>query len=264
MTIALLLLISAAEALHGQTASGTLTIGNDQFEMKYSAAALAKGGTRIVLADKPIPEDVIDDEGQIWDLKRSGFHGLQVDITQDKQNYSIFVISSTLEGSLTHSGTFDASRLTVFTDKRVEGALDAAPEKTGENTVGWSVKFAANVTPPEAAPTPADQTAAASKQSTKAYLALVAAIHAGDKKTILDLAPPDRRPMIDTPQFPEMLKMVQAMTPTDVLVLKAAETGDHARLVARGKLDGSPRRGKIYLNRVNGKWIMANESWSIE
>ena len=61
-----------------------------------------------------------------------------------------------------------------------------------------------------------------------------------------------------------MLKLVQAMTPLDIKVLKATETGDRARLLARGSMEGKPQRGKIYLNRVNGKWIMAGETWGAE
>ena len=49
MTMALVLFFSAAQAVYAQTASGTLTIGKDQFEIKYAAAAVVKGGTRIVL-----------------------------------------------------------------------------------------------------------------------------------------------------------------------------------------------------------------------
>jgi hypothetical protein len=264
MKIALLAFVSTVAALHAQTASGTLTIGNDQFEMKYAAAAQTKNGTRIVLADKPIPEDVLDDEAQIWDLKSRGYHGLQADIDSDKKNYSLFVISSTLDGSVSMSGTFRPEWHITFTGKRVEGTVQAPSTTIGGNTVGYTVKFAAAVVPPQAAPTASDMTAAASKESTKVYLALVAAIRTGDKQKIIALAPPDKRAAIDTPQFPEILKLVQAMTPTNIQVLKATETGDQAKLIARGTLDGMAQRGNIYLNRVNGRWIMASESWAAE
>src|ERR1043166_3184376 len=257
-------MLVAAGALYGQTASGTLTVNQDKFEFKHAAAVKIKDGTRIVLADKPIPEDVLDDEAQIWDLKTQGIHGLQLDITEDRRNFPMIVISSTMQGTLTRSGTFHPESLTVFTAKRVEGSLDAKPEETGGNTVGYQVKFGANVAPPEAAPTAADQAAAAGKESTRVYLALVAAIRKGDKQKILELCPPDKRAAIDTPQFPEMLKLVQAMTPVDIRVLKSTETGDHAKLIARGTMEGNTQRGKIYLNRVNGKWIMVSESWGNE
>src|SRR5690349_10307337 len=119
MKIALLAFVSTVTALQAQTASGTLTIGKDQFEMKYAAAAQTKSGTRIVLADKPIPEDVLDDEAQIWDLKSRGYHGMQVDIDSDRKNYSLFVISSTLDGSVSMSGTFPSGWLVTVTGKRV-------------------------------------------------------------------------------------------------------------------------------------------------
>jgi hypothetical protein len=254
----------AATATAQNTASGTLTAGAGQFEMKYAAAAKVAGKTRIVIADKPIPEDVMDDEAEIWDLKSKDFHGLEVEITADKSNYSVVVISSTIQGTHTHSGTFDAKRLTAFTDKRVEGSLEAPLDEATGAKLGWSVKFAAVVAPPETPPTPADTAAAAGKESTKAYLALVAAIRAGDKQKIMDLGPPDRRAMIDTPQFPEMLKIAQAMLAQDIKVLKATETGDKAILLARGTMDGQRNRAKIYMNRVNGKWIMMTESWSTE
>jgi hypothetical protein len=260
----LLAVLAFAATVHAQTASGTLTINRDQFELKHAAAAAVKGRTRIVVADKPIPEDLMDDEGQLWDLKTSGYHGFQLDIEADRQNYSLVVISSTLEGTVTMSGTFHPERLSVFTAKRVEGALEEAPEKIGENTVGYKVKFAAAVAPAEPAPTAADKAAAAGKESTKVYLSLIAAIRAGDKQKILELAPPDKRAAIDTPEFPKILKMVQMMTPTNIQVLKATETGDHARLIASGLEDGKPQRGKIYLNRVNGRWIMASESWGAQ
>src|ERR1051326_2178853 len=252
-----------ASALHAQTASGTLTIGKDQFEVKYSAAAQVKDGTRIVLADKPIPADIIDEESQIWDLKSQGFHGLEINITPDKSNFSLFVIAPTLQGSFTRSGTLDPARLTTFTNTRVEGSFQDTADAAG-TPLAYNVKFAANVAPAEPPPTAADQTAAATRESTKAYLALVAAIRSGDKQQIMELAPPDRRPMIDTPDFPKMLKLVQAMTPTDIRVLKATETGDRAKLLASGSMDGTAQRGKIYLNRVNGKWVMASESWANE
>ena len=263
LAVLILALASAASAAQN-SASGNLTIGKDTFEMKYAAATLTAEGTRIVLADKPIPVDLLDDEAQIWDLKTQGFHGLQIDITRDKENYALFVISSTLQGTRSNSGTLKANSITVFTNKRVEGSLDEAPNEISGIAVGYNVKFASDVVPPEPGPTPADAAAAAGKQSTAVYLALVAAIRAGDKQKIIELAPPDKRAVIDTPQFPEILKMVQMMTPSDIKVLKATETGDHAKLIARGMDDGKPQRGKIYLNRVNGKWTMATESWAAE
>src|SRR6185369_4506289 len=121
--IRLLLSLAAAGGAYGQgTASGTLTIGKDKFEMKYSAAILAtdsfdntKTKTRIVVSDKAIPADVMGEESKLWDLKSRGFHALEVEINSTKNNYSMMVISSTIDGSFSSSGTFDGSKITVFT-----------------------------------------------------------------------------------------------------------------------------------------------------
>lgn len=74
------------------------------------------------------------------------------------------------------------------------------------------------------APTPADAAAATGKEPAKAYLAPVA-IRSGDKPKIMDLSPPDKRAMIDTPEFPQMLKMVQMMTHQNLQVLQVSEHG---------------------------------------
>lgn len=269
------LLTSAAltGAVYAQgTASGFMTINNERFELNSVAAILApdtfdktKLQTRIVIADKPIPMGILGDEGEVWDLKTKGFHGLEISINEDKSNYSLFVISSTLQGhTISLSGTFDAKRVSIFTKQRAAGSMEAKPDKIGDTTFSYSVKFDTRVAQPEAAPTAADTAAAAGKESTKAYLALVAAIRAGDKAKIIALSPPDKRAMIDTPDFPKMLELVQMMTPTKIEVLKATETGDEATLIARGISEGKPQRGKIYLSRVGGKWVMKSESWGAE
>jgi hypothetical protein len=258
-------------ALAQKPVSGTLTIGNDKFEIKYAAATVApdvfdksKKVVRIVLTDKPVAEDTIDDEGLIMDLKSQGVHGLKIDIAQDKSNFAALFISNTIQGSFSRSGTFDGKQLTVFTNTRAEGVLQAEPEQHGDTTVAYRIQFATAITPPAAAPTAADAAAAAGKESTKAYLALMEAIRTGNKQKILEMSPPEKRAMIDTPEFPQILQLVQAMQPHDLRILKATENGDKATLLARGTLEGRSQRGKIFLSRQNGKWILENESWSNE
>src|SRR5579871_4499277 len=131
----LTLMIAASGIGHAQNmVSGTVSINNDKFDMKYAAAALVpdsfdktKLQARIVFADQPVPQDLVADEAQVWDLKSKGHHGLEIQIALDKSNYSVFVISRTIQGSVSRSGTFDGKQLSVFTDKRVEGAMQLAP-----------------------------------------------------------------------------------------------------------------------------------------
>ncbi len=258
-------------SLFGQSAtSGVLTLNQQTFQLGYSAAiqvpdSLDKGkmSTRIVVADKSIPPDVMDDEASIWDLKSKGYHGIQIDIGASKGNVSTFIISNTLDGSMSGARTFDPATFPVFTNKRVEGTLKSDGE-IGSNKYSYDVKFATDIMASAPEPSPADTTAAARKESTKAYLALVEAIRSGNKQQILAMSPPERRAMIDTPDFPAMLKMAQAMQPQNIRVLKATETGDTAILIASGTQEGANQRGKITLMKAHGKWIMAGESWKVE
>jgi hypothetical protein len=263
----ILLSLSIAASLSAQgTASGTLTLNGKTFQLKYAAAIQVpnsdktKTATRIVLADKPIPLDVMDDLSQIWDLKTQDVHGLQLDIDAGKSSVNAFVISNTLEGSVSLSRTLDPAAFSVFTSKRVQGTLQNDGE-IGSNKYSYDVKFATDVAPAPAEPTPADAAAAAQMASTKSYLALVKAIQTGDKQAIIAMSPPDRRASVDTPDFPKMLKMVQAMQAQDIRVLKATETGNTATLIASGTQDGKPQRGKITLTKTDGHWVMDSESW---
>jgi hypothetical protein len=175
-------------------------------------------------------------------------------------------MSNAYEGSISMSGTFDSAKeLAVFTEKRIEGTMVQEPRKLGHTTYAFDVKFAADVAPRviESEPTPADTAAAAKAASTKAYLAFIEAVRKGDKAKLLAMSPPERREMIDTPDFPEILKMVQAMMAQNIRVLKTTETGDKAILIASGIEDGKEQRGKITMIRQsNGSWAMERESWA--
>ena len=263
-----LTIVIIGSSLFGQsTASGVLTLNQQTFQLGYSAAiqvpdSLDKGkmATRIVVADKPIPPEVMDDEASIWDLKSKDFHGIQIDIGAGKGSINTFIISNTLEGSMSGSRTFDFGTFPVFTNKRVEGTIKNEGE-IGSNKYSYDVKFATDIVASAPEPSADDASAAAHKESTKAYLALVEAIRSGNKQQILAMSPPERRAMIDTPDFPKMLQLVQAMQPQNIRVLKATETGDTAILIVSGRQEGANQRGKITLIKANGKWVMAEESW---
>lgn len=263
----LLFLSIGGSALAQGTASGTLTLNGQTFQLKYAAAIQvpdlfdkSKIATRIVLADKPIPPDVMDDMAAIWDLKTKDIHGLQLDIGASKGNIDAFVISNTLEGSLSQSVTFDPSTFTVITGKRVEGTVKNEIE-LGSNKCSFELKFASDVAALPDEPTPADAKATAQMASTKSYLAFVKAIETGDKQAIIAMSPPDRRAMADSPDFPKMLEMVQAMQAKDIHVVKATESGSTATLIVEGTQDGKQQRGKVMLTKSDGRWITVSESW---
>jgi hypothetical protein len=266
--------VAALGSLQAQgIVSGFVAINNDRFELNSVAAALVpdsfdksktKIRTRLLLTDKPVPEDIIDDQGQIWDLKTEGVHGLEIEFSEDRAYYSLVVISGTIRSSISISGTFDGKKLAILTRRRVAGALRSKPAKIGDVMISYDVKFDTSIEPLDPVPLAADATSAKDKESVKAYLARIDAIRAGDKQRILELSLPERRAAIDTTDFPTVLQMMQSITPTRIDILKATENGDRAKLIVVATRDGKSLNAKVYLRRVDGKWFVIAESWSLD
>jgi hypothetical protein len=255
----------------GGTASGTLTVNGQVFPVKYAYAAQfpdffdkSKLATRLVVSDAPIPDAAIQDEMELMSLARAGkMNAVQFEIGASKSNISMSIHSNKLGGSMNMSKNFDAKSIPVFTADRIEGALSAEPAKMGGMSYAYNVKFATAIAPcvVAAVPTAADAAAAATAGSAQAYLAFVAAVKAGNKAKMLELASPKVRQMMDQPDFAENLSMVQALMPSKIQVLKADEAGDEAKLTVSGVEDGKTKQGTVTMMRQAGKWYLVKESW---
>lgn len=271
----LILLASCIALLPGLlsagTASGTLTVQGKTFSMKHSYAVQfpdwfdkSKMGTRLLVSDAPVPEKSLQEETEIMSLAREGkINAVQFEIGAERTSISMSIWSNSLPGSVSSSTNFDPAQMKVFTATRIEGALSSPAKKLGDMTYEYKVQFATAIQPRVVAPPPtaADTAAAAKATSTVAYLAWAAALKAGNKAKLIELASPAVRKMIDQPDFAEKLAFIQEMAPTDLKVLKAEENGDDARLTVSGKRDGETISGVITMLRQSGKWLLVKESW---
>ena len=268
-TFAAFLMLPAA--LLAGTASGTMTVQGQAIAVKYAYAVQipdwfdkTKTGTRLLVSDAPVPEAMLQDEGELMRLSRDGkINAVQFEIGADRSSLSMSILSNRLGGSVSVSKTFDAKTLPVFTGSRIEGALSMERATLGSSSYQYSVKFAADIAPRvvAAAPTAADAASAAKSASAQAYLGWVAAVRSGNKAKMLELASPSVRKMIDQPDFAENLSFVQSMMPSNIKVLKATETGDEAKLQVTGVEEGKTQDGTVTLMRQNGKWFLVKESW---
>jgi len=274
MTLLLLGLLAASGSLAASdTASGTLTIQGKKIELKHVYARQipdwtdkSKLGVLVVITDQPVSEDAREDTGVMMDHYSEGkFHGAKLEYAADGSSLSIVFMSNLIEGSISwsRSGTDVSPKL--LTASRVEDSFDMPERTTGDTAISFQATFAADVKTyiPEPEPTPADTTAAQTAPQTRAYLALVKAIHAGNKAGIMAGVDPERRAMVDTPDFAEMLKMVQEMTPRNPKVLKVTESADKAVLVVQAAdEEGKPMRGKVTMVKgPKGEWFVTRESW---
>ncbi len=252
-------------------ASGTLQLQNETIALKYAQAVQfpdwfdkSKFGTRLIVSDAPVPPAAMSDRFAMMDLVNDGrIHGIKFEIGADGTSFNVFIQSNKLEGSASMSSNFDVRTLKVFTPVRIEGALSQPPKKMFDMTYSYNVRFATDIAPHvvPAAPTAADTAAAAKAPSAQAYLAFTAALRAGNKAKLLELASPKVREMMNTPDFAEKLSFIQSMMPANIRVLKAEETGDNAKLTVTGSEGGKTKHGTVTMLRTNGKWGLVKESW---
>jgi hypothetical protein len=104
----IVIVAAAVGPLHAQgTVSGVVAINNDRYNLNSVAAVVVpdsfdksktKVRTRVVLTDKAVPPDILDDYSLILDLKAQGYHGLEIEFSEDRALYSLAVISDTLQG----------------------------------------------------------------------------------------------------------------------------------------------------------------------
>jgi hypothetical protein len=95
------------------------------------------------------------------------------------------------------------------------------------------------------------------------YLAMVKAVHAGDREGVRAALPPGRREMVDSAELEAILGMLRRVTPRQVEVVGVEERGERAVVTAEGVNGAGERlRGEIRLQRGGeGEWWMAGETW---
>lgn len=273
LTIGLLLAVLASAA--DGTASGRLTIQGKTFELKHVYARevadpfdKAANVVEVVITSDPVPEEARGDSGLMMDLYRSGkFHGVKCEYRPDGSGVGVVIMSNAYDGSISVSRSGDSYAPKVLTKERIEGALVWEESTLGPWTYSFEFTFAADIAARviEQEPTAEDTAKAQGLGSVKAFLALMAALHKGDKAAILAAMPEEQRAMMDGPDFPKMLEMAQAMTPKEIKVLKATEEGAKATLVVVGVDDGQSIRGKAYLEKdASGAWRMVRQNWGGE
>jgi hypothetical protein len=86
-------------------------------------------------------------------------------------------------------------------------------------------------------------------------------IQSGDRTTLQRVLIPENAKKMESPDFPKMIKVVQAMTPKQIKVWKLVESGAEATLTVSGIQDGKQVWGSVDLVNIDGKWLISRESW---
>lgn len=263
--------VAAAAMTSAGTAKGTLTWDGKEYEMKYAYAMQAKDKfdkkkdvLRVLVTNIPLEEAVVRSERKLMDLLFNGsitYLDIEVPVDGDSSNYSIH--SNEHKGSLSGSNTPSILKITNKTDNKLEGEAARKASDFGGSNCEFSIQLEADILKPVVVPqpTPADALAAAKTESAKAYLAFNQALMAGNKALLMQGVIAEKAKMIDTPDFPKMLKMIQSMQPRQVRVKKAIEDGEQSRLWVSGLEGAKAVKGVVEMVKESGKWKVRSESW---
>jgi hypothetical protein len=269
--IALLFVLWGA-VVGAQNADGKLNINDHSYDLKHAYAFQVpdvfdkeKMATKVLVTDREVPEKLLKAKFNIFDLGDAGITGLSLEFFSEGSSYSLNLISSH-RASVSLSGSFDRELVKTLEPDRIEVAGMQDDREFGSTTMSYQLSFGADVAPhvvvPPYVPNQADMDAAAKAESTKAYLAFHEAMGKGDIDAIRGMVVPERAEMMNDPDFKEMFAFVQEMMAKDVKVLRAVEEGDEAELLLTGTMMGEENsRGKVDLQRINGKWLIGMESW---
>jgi len=266
MTRLALLLITCATVL---PAAGKLIINGTTTNITHVYARRApstfdakKTILYILAVDRELSSSLRVDKDEVWNLSLAGkLHGIEFELSDDRANW---ILRSKLAPSRSGSRSPSPFNLQTAND-RVKGNLTLSePATLGDVTYTFDIAVDTEIEMPivEPPPTEADLAAAANSPVAKAFLAYVAALRKGDKEAILNAIDPEKATMArNSPEWPQILAMIQDMEPAGIVVQKATITGDDAVLMVTG-LDGKkPKAGKVTMMRLNNQWLIKKEAW---
>jgi len=247
-------------------ATGIFEINDKKFELTHVYARKAPStfekkeeSLYILAVDRALAPEVRTDEnavrGLVWDNK---LNGIELEIKGDSVSWMLK--TSAAGGSVSGSRSPNPHKL-QFTPTRVKGRVEMNERESSHTKyfIAFDVDSAIEryVAPP--APTAADTAAAKKHPATSAYMTFQAALMKGDKATMVKLIDPEKAKMMDTPDFPQMLKFIQEMQAKNIQVLRVIEKGDSATLTVTGS--AGKQTGEVAMERRGGQWIVMKESW---
>jgi hypothetical protein len=252
-------------AMHA--APGKLTLDGKTFDLTHVYARKGpddfdktKLSTYLLACDRELDAATRVDPSAVRELVWDGkLNAVQIQL--DGAGISWSIKSAAVKTSLSGSQSPNPYDIQVNGD-RVTGMVKMAkPGELGDTVYYFEFPVDARIEvkrePPP--PTAADKAAAANSAAAKAYLAYQAVLMKGDKAGLMKAVDPEKAAMIDTPEFPQMIKFIQQMQPKNIVVLRATETGDTAELLASGNAGADT--GTVKMKRINGSWLVMKESW---
>jgi hypothetical protein len=261
-----------AAAAEGK-AEGKLTVAGKSTDVKYAYASAGPGffdktkeDVTVIVSDVPLDAKALEDEFERIHMADAGkLHAFEITFDADAKPISTsFRHKGFTKASPSGLSSEDVFEKKTFDAKTVEGRYKSAkPHDFFGTTYAFDVSFRAEVTR-KAKPVPptAAETAVARKSpQAKVYADFLEAVQKEDLGALRNLFTAQQAKHLDDPDAKQMVKMVKAISATDIQVLKVAEKGDTAELTVTGKQDGKVVDGIVHLAKEGGAWKVQQEEW---
>lgn len=262
----LLLLVSSALLA---AAPGKLTINNQTVALTHVYARQApntfdakKTSYYVLAVDRELTPAQRLDEDTLRDLTWQGqLHCVELELSGE--GISWVIRSKHSPASMSGSQSPDPYKLSTANGRITGNVKMEKPSKLGDTEYyfEFAVDAPIEVKPVRPAPTAADKASAQNLASTKAYKTYLAALMKGDKAGLMQSVDPGKAKMIDTPEFPEMLKFIQSMQPKNITVVRGTESGGEAELELTGTGLNGIETGTVKMKQHDGRWVILRESW---
>lgn len=216
---------------------------------------------KVLFVAREVPERELDEH--IWDaayLELGITRTAEFDDAPKWQVYSQNIVADPDAGGNVSGGTYPELELTSTGPDTFAGRVyTKAPLDFFGDTIAYDFTFSAPVSDPDAPI--GDPLPAGGGEPGKAYLAWVAALHAGDLAKLKTMVPAEMAAQFDEEDAAEGLEFMQMMTPTDIKILGGSSDGATAILKVEGMMDGEKVAGEVTLVKMDGHWMAKKSSW---
>ena len=267
LVLAALVCLFSIEAL--AAGKSTMTVNGKTVNLKYfhainKANPFDKNKTDVfvIFTDKELPEGALFDEFALMSLADNGTTGGSIQITGDKQVISGQLFSPNFKKMHNFSSTGSQKlEVTSWTKDRIAGTVSLPPGEFFDEKYQYAVSFDVPIeAKPKPKPLPGTPLPAGGGDVGKAYEAYRKVMAAGDIAGIRKSVITEMAKQTESPDFKQMLPMIQAMQPKKVKITGGSVDGDNATLLVTS-LDEKNTTGTVTMRKEGGAWKVGKESW---
>ena len=269
LALCVLLVFVSIQAVAAGPAKNTMTVNGKTVNLKYVHAMnkpnpfdKKKTDVFVIFTDKELPEGALFDEFALMTLADKGTTGASVQIDGDKQVISGQLFSPNFKKMSNFSST-GSQKLEVknWTKDRIAGSVTLGPADFFEEKYQYAVTFDVPIeAKPKPKPLPGTALPAGGGEVGKAYESYRKFMAAGDLPGIRKSVITEMAKQTESPDFKEMLPMIQSMQPKKIKITGGAVDGDNATLLVTS-LDEKNTTGTVTMKKEGGQWKVGKESW---